>query len=309
MLTAMRHYLFLRLGETLQVTMSTTRQSSHSSLTNIQKTSDSERDKEGDQGECCRIVFISDTHSVHQRLGNLPSGDVLIHGGDFTKSRPAKAEEYKDFSDWLGGQPHPHKILISGNRDQLMDSSAKVRSPTPDSRTDMTVSIRQHEPSEMFWLQQMQDYVKGNKSVVYLEDDQHLIDISPEFRIKVYGSPWTATHGKPGKSFQVGRSELREKWEKIPRDVDILVTHMPPYGVRDENAGKVKAGCRDLLRLLSDSLEPRIHVFGHIHESHGWSWGAKTLFINASIKASGSHVNSPIVVDYYKNSRKLEIIQ
>ena len=70
MLTAMRHYLFLRLGETLQVTMSTTRQNSHSSLTNIQKTSDSERDKEGDQGECCRIVFISDTHSVHQRLGS-----------------------------------------------------------------------------------------------------------------------------------------------------------------------------------------------------------------------------------------------
>ena len=74
----------------------------------------------------CRIVLISDTHCVHRRLGVLPAGDLLIHGGDFTKSRPAKPEEYKEFIDWFASQPHPHKVLISGNRDQLMDSSAKV---------------------------------------------------------------------------------------------------------------------------------------------------------------------------------------
>ena len=153
----------------------------------------------------------------------------------------------------------------------------------------------------------MQDYVKGDKSVVYLEDEEHLININQDFTIKVYGSPWTATHGKPGKSFQIPRSELKDKWEKIPRDVDILVTHMPPYGIRDENAGRVKAGCRDLLREVTERLRPRIHVFGHIHESYGWITRDKTLFVNASTKASGSSVNSPIVVDYYKDGRKLGI--
>merc|ERR1719187_1756519 len=94
----------------------------------------SERSEE----ESCRIVFISDTHSVHKRLGLLPGGDILVHAGDFTRSRPAKPEEYKEFSDWLVAQPHSHKVLISGNRDQLMDTAAK------------------HEPCERFWMRQMQ---------------------------------------------------------------------------------------------------------------------------------------------------------
>ena len=81
----------------------------------------------GKDDKCCRLVFISDTHSVHERLGVLPAGDVLIHAGDFSRARPAKPGEYKDFLDWLVAQPHKHKVLISGNRDQLMDSAAKVR--------------------------------------------------------------------------------------------------------------------------------------------------------------------------------------
>ena len=82
---------------------------------------------ESEKEKSCRIVFISDTHSVHEKLGHLPAGDVLIHAGDFSRSRPAKPGEYTVFMDWLVRQPHPHKILISGNRDQLMDSAAQVR--------------------------------------------------------------------------------------------------------------------------------------------------------------------------------------
>ena len=86
-----------------------------------------EESRGGKDDKCCRLVFISDTHSVHERLGVLPAGDVLIHAGDFSRARPAKPGEYKDFFDWLVAQPHKHKVLISGNRDQLMDSAAKVR--------------------------------------------------------------------------------------------------------------------------------------------------------------------------------------
>ena len=75
-----------------------------------------------------RIIFISDTHSSHEQLGTLPDGDILIHAGDFTNSRPPKPAEYKEFIDWYAGQPHKHKVLISGNRDQFMDTcnSTKV---------------------------------------------------------------------------------------------------------------------------------------------------------------------------------------
>ena len=152
----------------------------------------------------------------------------------------------------------------------------------------------------------MQEYVKGESSVIYLEDEGHVINIDEEFQINLYGSPWTAIHGKPGKAFQIPRIDLGEKWKKIPSSVDILITHMPPYGVLDENAGKVKAGCKDLLRLVTEKLKPRIHVFGHIHESRGWTNLGKTLFINASI-SRGASVNSPVVVDYYLKTRKLHV--
>ena len=144
--------------------------------------------------------------------------------------------------------------------------------------------------------------------MVYLEDEGHVINIDEEFRINLYGSPWTAIHGKPGKAFQIARTDLCKKWEKIPASVDILITHMPPYGLLDENAGKVKAGCKDLLKLVTEKLKPQIHVFGHIHESRGWTWLGKTLFINASV-SRGSSVNSPIVVDYFMKTRKVEISQ
>ena len=69
-----------------------------------------------------RLILISDTHSSHEGLGVLPGGDILIHAGDFTESRPPKPAEYKHFIDWFSSQPHRHKVLISGNRDQFMDT-------------------------------------------------------------------------------------------------------------------------------------------------------------------------------------------
>ena len=34
-----------------------------------------------DKTEKVRIVFISDTHSDHTKLGKLPHGDILVHAG------------------------------------------------------------------------------------------------------------------------------------------------------------------------------------------------------------------------------------
>ena len=54
-----------------------------------------------------RVVCISDTHELHREL-QVPSGDLLIHAGDFTFfGRGTRA--IIDFNDWLGNQPHPHK--------------------------------------------------------------------------------------------------------------------------------------------------------------------------------------------------------
>ena len=47
--------------------------------------------------------------------------------GDFSKMKPPKAEEYKKFVDWFSSQPHNHKILISGNRDNFMDTQTTLK--------------------------------------------------------------------------------------------------------------------------------------------------------------------------------------
>lgn len=61
-----------------------------------------------------RLVLISDTHGQHRRL-KIPEGDVLIHGGDFT--RMGAEEDLTDFNAWLGEQPHRHKIVVNGNHE------------------------------------------------------------------------------------------------------------------------------------------------------------------------------------------------
>ena len=54
--------------------------------------------------KCVRIVFISDTHSQHRGLWELPGGDVLIHAGDFT--RYGLVSEVLQFNEWLATLPH-----------------------------------------------------------------------------------------------------------------------------------------------------------------------------------------------------------
>jgi len=51
-----------------------------------------------------RFVCISDTHSKHRQLQELPMGDVLLHAGDFTFH--GKPNAVKDFLDWFKGAVH-----------------------------------------------------------------------------------------------------------------------------------------------------------------------------------------------------------
>ena len=244
-------------------------------------------------GRCVRLVFISDTHAQHRLLGPLPRGDLLVHAGDFTDRRPPRAEEYTDFVDWFSSQPHPHKIMISGNRDNFMDTETSTR----------------HDIKSGFWMRQVQEYVKGNRRIKYLEDELCEIPVEDDKAIRIYGSPWTALYGKPGKGFQVARTELAAKWTGIPGGVDILVTHMPPHGVLDQNTGQVRAGCPALAATVLTRLRPRIHVFGHIHESAGFKRIGETLFINAASKIPKSKLlNKPVIVDYSIESRYVTIV-
>lgn len=127
---------------------------------------------------------------------------------------------------------------------------------------------------------------KGSlQNVVYLQDSAVTVR-----GIKIYGSPWTPKF--------VGVFQLRDQdeaaavWQKVPRDTDVLISHGPPAGVLDRTSRGKRVGDRALLRKVEE-MQPRVHCFGHIHESYGTQKSGETLFCNAAV----FNGHPPIVVD------------
>ena len=54
--------------------------------------------------------------------------------------------------------------------------------------------------------------------------------------------------------------------------IDVMMTHGPPMGIRDETPRSEHVGCHHLLR-AGRRARPQLHCFGHIHEG----WGAERV--------------------------------
>jgi Icc-related predicted phosphoesterase len=94
------------------------------------------------------IVHLSDTHSLHRELQNLPEADVIIHSGDI--SMTGAAGEVTDFVEWFGGLDYQYKIFIAGNHDFCLDGKAKER-------------IRKFLPDNCFYLYESGVEIAGIK--------------------------------------------------------------------------------------------------------------------------------------------------
>ena len=66
-----------------------------------------------------RVVCIGDTHGQHGKL-IVPDGEVLIRAGDFMTFGDGP-KEIVEFNQWLGRQPHRHKVVIAGNHDSMFE--------------------------------------------------------------------------------------------------------------------------------------------------------------------------------------------
>lgn len=182
------------------------------------------------------VVCISDTHGSQP---SLPAGEILIHAGDLTQS--GTHIEIQNTLSWLHQQPHPHKIVIAGNHDILLDPSQCHASSWPLKRETLD------------W---------GN--LIYLSPDSPTTTItcSNGRKLKIHGNPLTPRHGNW--AFQYPRNH--DPWrDQIPQDTDILITHGPPKGHLDTAS---HYGCIHLLREVW-RVKPRVHVFGHIHDGYG----------------------------------------
>lgn len=110
----------------------------------------------------------------------------------------------------------------------------------------------------------------------FLED--RLIEVGG---LSIYGSPWCPDLS--GFAYYQNDAGLEEKWRRIPEGIDVLITHTPPQGILDvPSSGKIHLGCPHLRNELR-RIQPKLHVFGHVHASHGAHEDGKTQYFNAAI--------------------------
>jgi Icc-related predicted phosphoesterase len=208
-----------------------------------------------------KIGLISDTHTQHKSIGGLEEVDLLIHAGDVC-SRGTQTET-EDFIAWFNQLDIRHKVFIAGNHDFYME---KISSSL----------IRSHL----------------NNNTFYLNDDRIIIE-----GIHIWGSPIQPWFFDWAFNRQRGE-EIKKHWDLIPADTDILITHGPPFGILDKTKHGQHVGCEELLKSI-DRVQPKIHVFGHIHEGYGVQKNSFTSFINASVlDVNYRMVNAPIIIDY-----------
>ena len=94
--------------------------------------------------------------------------------------------------------------------------------------------------------------------------------------IKVWGSPVTPYF--LGMAFNARRgADIKKIWNKIPIETNILITHGPPKGILDNDFG-----CEEILQRVN-IIQPKVHCFGHVHETNGIVNVNRTKFINAAV--------------------------
>lgn len=217
------------------------------------------------------ITLISDTHTKHRQLNNdLIGGDFILHGGDIMSSG-YREQEIVDFLDWFSSlDNYTYKIFVGGNHDRFI----------------------QNNPDRFL------EILKQFDNVIYLEDEEVIIE-----GIKFYGSPWQPWFYNWAFNLPRNGVEIMEKWNKIPDDTDILITHTPPHGVLDYvPRSNEMVGCEALTKRLYE-INVKLNVFGHIHESYGNKKVNNTECVNASIlNEDYNYTNKPVNLLFSKEN-------
>lgn len=224
-----------------------------------------------------RFVLISDTHNTRPVL---PKGDIFVHAGDLTVKGTQRETEAA--MGWFEELAWDFKdiIFVGGNHDWFL-----------------------YHLSRQLGSQSVRDFAhRWGSNITYLENESMLLCTGGQ-EIKIWGSPvqpefcdwaWNQSRGY----------EIRTTWDKIPNELDLLITHGPPHHILDW-VGHERVGCRDLRDAL-DRTQPKVHVFGHIHAGYGKAQifaqgGRTTQCYNAAVVGEDYKLepkHKPWVLDY-----------
>jgi len=203
-----------------------------------------------------KIDCIADLHGHYPIL---EGGDLLIVAGDLTASDTES--QYLEFLLWLSHQNYKKKIFIAGNHDRELQKR----------------------------------YVKLNVK----SDCIYLCDSGTEFDgLKIWGSPWSPYFKGVNPhctAFMLPDEHLHNKWQLIPEDTDILITHCPAFGTLDyrelSDGTRYHMGSKSLEAWLKWVGRPQVHAFGHIHSAYGIAEEYATHDDKMMISINCSHVN------------------
>lgn len=215
-----------------------------------------------------KIAMISDVHGKWNKI-QIPECDLLISAGDYS----FKGEKHmvEDFHKWLNKQEAGYVISVQGNHELWVEQN----------------------------FEQAKDIAEKACPGVHFIGDGQAVNIEG---FNIYGSaitPWfynwawnrtrgdvTGTHYFSGKVKSA--LPIKQEWDKIPDNTNILVTHGPPKGILDmvtfvDDTPKERVGCDDLMNRILQLPELKLHVFGHIHCGAGEHYFNGVKYVNASI--------------------------
>lgn len=227
------------------------------------------------------ITIISDTHGKHNEITqDLPGGDLLLHAGDI--SSMGYQHEVQQFCKWFNNvENYDHKIFIAGNHDWGFQNN----------------------------VEKIMEIVNSYKTVDYIQDETIQVNNGDKM-VNIYGSPWQPEFYNWAFNLPKNGVELAAKWDAIPDNTDILITHGPAFGVLDTVAGKMwdNLGCQLLTNKIK-SIKPKIHVCGHIHSGYGYYFDGDTHFINASVlNEAYQYTNKPITIDWNQETNEVTFL-
>ena len=193
-----------------------------------------------------KVCAISDFHGFLPK--DLPPCDLLLIAGDIS---PFSIQGYKKhmnmwikerFNPWIRSLDCKRVILVPGNHDFALQSLTKRKK-------DLLFNDVYHKLSLLI-----------NEGETLMINGQ---------TIKIFGSPYCHKFGNW--AFMREDSELNKKFESIPNDLDILVTHDAPYWFGDICLDTTikpgeHIGSMPLLTAI-ERTNPKWAIHGHLHSA------------------------------------------
>ena len=239
-----------------------------------------------------KICAIAD---IHGSLIDIPECDILCICGDILPLHIQRKEFTSiawlsgPFQKWCLEAPCNHVIMIWGNHDFIGEKLY-------------------NKPKYMQegWEQEELLFQNDDKHKIHILQDESVVINN----IKFYGTPWCPA--LTSWAFYGNSDELKNKFENIPYDTNVLLTHCPPkFGqqgivLQPNNWNYLSNfGCEELQEAIEKKFALKsttTHIFsGHIHSgNHNEEVSGGLVYRNVSIKDENYDITySPKITTIY----------